>query len=303
MPVNHVLPAWDLLAGATATYALLAAERHRRETGAGQEVRVPLGDVAMATLGNLGQIAEVATSGADRERLGNTLYGSFGRDFVTADGHRLMVIAITPRQWRGLLEALALKDAVAALERELAVSFAQDDGLRFEHRDRLFPLIEAAVAQRPLAELAAAFDKRDVCWGPYRTVHQALASDPRLSAANPIFAAARPSERAALPHARRRRLLHGGGPPPAHARAAARRAHRRGYRRACSAFPTTRSPACTTRGWWPRRKPRPYHPHSGPAFGRPEYRSPRVTQNTPSHCDSIACASVAAFMVAPPGRR
>ncbi len=100
-----------------------------------------------------------------------------------------MVIAITPRQWRGLLEALALGEAVAALERELAVSFAQDDGLRFEHRDRLFPLIEAAVEQRPLAELAAAFDQRDVCWGPYRTVHQALASDPRLSAANPIFAA------------------------------------------------------------------------------------------------------------------
>jgi 2-methylfumaryl-CoA isomerase len=189
VPVNHVLPAWDLLTGATATYALLAAERFRRDTGKGQEVRVPLGDVAMATLGNLGQIAEVATSGADRERLGNTLYGSFGRDFVTADGHRLMVIAITPRQWRGLLDALALEDAVAALERELAVSFAQDDGLRFEHRDRLFPLIEAAVARRTLAELAAAFDQRDVCWGPYRTVHQALASDPRLSAANPIFAA------------------------------------------------------------------------------------------------------------------
>ena len=73
--------------GATATYALLAAERHRRDTGTGQEVRVPLGDVAMATLGNLGQIAEVATSGADRPRFGNTLYGSFGRDFVTADGH------------------------------------------------------------------------------------------------------------------------------------------------------------------------------------------------------------------------
>jgi 2-methylfumaryl-CoA isomerase len=188
-PVNHVLPAWDLLTGATASYALLAAERFRRQSGAGQEVRVPLGDVAMATLGNLGQIAEVATSGADRPRHGNTLYGSFGRDFVTADGERIMVIAITPRQWRGLVEALALEDDVAALERELALSFAHDDGLRFEHRDRLFPLVERAVAARPLAELAAAFDAREVCWGPYRTVSQALATDPRLSAANPLFAA------------------------------------------------------------------------------------------------------------------
>jgi 2-methylfumaryl-CoA isomerase len=187
-PVNHVLPAWDLLTGATAAYALLAAERHRRETGTGQEVRVPLGDVAMATLGNLGQIAEAA-AGGDRPRLGNTLYGSFGRDFVTADGHRLMIIAITPRQWRGLLKALELEERVAVLERELKLSFAHDDGLRFQHRDRLFPLIEAAVARRPLAELGGAFDKLDVCWGPYRTVRHALRSDLRLSAANPLFAA------------------------------------------------------------------------------------------------------------------
>ena len=34
-PVNHVLPAWDLLTGAYAAFALLAAERHRREAGAG----------------------------------------------------------------------------------------------------------------------------------------------------------------------------------------------------------------------------------------------------------------------------
>src|SRR5262245_1668750 len=188
-PVNHVLPAWDLLTGATAAYALLAAERQRRATATGQEVRVPLGDVAMATLGNLGQIAEVAASGSDRPRLGNALYGSFGRDFVTADGERVMVIAITPRQWRGLLDALALVEPVAALERELDVSFAHDDGLRFEHRQQLFPLIEAAIATRPLADLAAAFDQRDVCWGPYRTVREALGTDPRLSLANPLFAA------------------------------------------------------------------------------------------------------------------
>ena len=78
-----MLPAWDLLSGATAAYSLLAAERHRRATGQGQEVRVPLSDVAMATLGHLGQVAEVATSGRDRPRMGNELYGSFGRDFVT----------------------------------------------------------------------------------------------------------------------------------------------------------------------------------------------------------------------------
>lgn len=186
-PVNHVLPAWDLLSGATAAYSLLAAERHRRMTGQGQEVRVPLSDVAMATLGHLGQVAEVATSGRDRPRMGNELYGSFGRDFVTADGRRVMIIAITVRQWSGLLKSLALAEAVAAVENEVGASFAKDDGLRFVHRERLFPLVERAVAQRSYNDLAATFEANDVCWGPYQTLHQALTSDPNFSTANPIF--------------------------------------------------------------------------------------------------------------------
>jgi 2-methylfumaryl-CoA isomerase len=187
-PVNHVLPAWDLMTGATAAFSLLAAERARRFTGAGAEIRVPLGDVAMATLGHLGQIAEVATSGVDRPRMGNTLFGSFGRDFLTRDGQRVMIIAITARQWSGLLKALEIGNAVAAIEAELGVSFARDDGLRFVHRFRLFPLVEAAAAERTLADLTRCFEANDVCWGPYRSLGQALAQDPRLSPANPMFA-------------------------------------------------------------------------------------------------------------------
>src|SRR5690606_33797120 len=79
-PVNHVLPAWDLLTGSLAALSLLASERRRRETGEGEEVRVPLSDVAISTLGNLGQIAEVTLSGQDRPRVGNDLFGAFGRD-------------------------------------------------------------------------------------------------------------------------------------------------------------------------------------------------------------------------------
>src|SRR3954452_5811016 len=38
LPVNHVLPAWDITAGLYLATALLAAERHRARTGEGQEV-------------------------------------------------------------------------------------------------------------------------------------------------------------------------------------------------------------------------------------------------------------------------
>lgn len=185
-PVNHVLPAWDLLTGAYAAFALLAAERRRRETGEGGEVRIPLSDVGIASLANLGQLAEVLAAGQDRARYGNEVYGAFGRDYLTADGQRLMVMAITPRQWSGLVEALGLSEAVGALEHARGVSFARDEGVRFEHRDALVPLVAAAVGERSAGELSAAFDRLGVCWGPYRRMIEA-ARDPALVEQNPIF--------------------------------------------------------------------------------------------------------------------
>ncbi|MBS0284216.1 MAG: CoA transferase [Proteobacteria bacterium] len=188
-PVNHVLPAWDLLSGAYASFALLAALRRRAETGEGSEVRIPLSDVAIGTVANLGSMAEVLYEGHDRPRLGNTVYGLFGRDFVTADGVRTMIVVVTPRQWVNLVAALGLGAAVAAAETRLGVSFAKDDGLRFTHRDALFPLFEQAIAARAHADLAAAFDAGGVVHSAYRNMSEAV-RDPALVADNPIFGAA-----------------------------------------------------------------------------------------------------------------
>jgi 2-methylfumaryl-CoA isomerase len=179
-PVNSVLPAWDLLAGAYGAFALLAALSARERTGQGAEIRLPLGDVAAASLGHLGQLAEVLISGRDRPRTGNDLFGAFGRDFVAADGRRAMVVAITARQWHALVTALDLDPAVAALEAELGVSFAADEGVRYRHRDRLWPAFEAAFRARTLAEHAARFDAGGATWAPYRTVAEAAAAPDRF---------------------------------------------------------------------------------------------------------------------------
>ncbi len=186
-PVNHVLPAWDLLTGAYAAFCLVSAERARRDTGAGREIRLPLSDVAIATLGHLGQIAEVQLTGADRPRMGNDLFGAFGRDFPTADDQHLMVVAITPQQWQGLVAILDIADAIARLEAELGISFSKDEGLRFQHRDRLYPIFTAAFAGKTSAELIPAFERASVCWGPYQSLHQAVGHDRALSAANPLL--------------------------------------------------------------------------------------------------------------------
>jgi 2-methylfumaryl-CoA isomerase len=199
-PVNHVLPGWDLLTGSYAAFALLAAISHRQATGLGQEVRVPLSDVAIGTVANLGSLAEVLVGGANRERLGNAVFGAFGRDFVTRDGVRMMIMAITARQWSGLVQVLDIASEIAAIEAARGVSFARDEGIRFVHRDALFPLVEARVAARDHAELAAALDAVGGCHGAYQTMLDA-ARDPALVGNNPIFGAAANPSGAAYPAA------------------------------------------------------------------------------------------------------
>lgn len=187
-PVNHVLPAWDLLTGAYAAFALLAAIQRRSASGEGGEVRLPLSDVAIGTVANLGSIAEILYSGENRPRLGNAVYGLFGRDFVTRDDERTMIVVVTPRQWANLIAALNLGDDIAAIEAERGVSFAKDDGLRFNHRDALYPLFEKAIGARDHADLAVAFDAGGIVHSPYRTMRDAV-EDRSLVADNPIFGA------------------------------------------------------------------------------------------------------------------
>ena len=185
-PVNHVLPTWDIVCGSYAALVLLAAERDRRETGKGCELRVPLSDIAASTLSHLGYVAEVLTQNADRPRLGNDLYGAFGRDFVLASGERVMVCAITRGQWRALLRALDLNEAVATLERQVGVSF-EDESARFQHRDKLYPLFERAFGVCRYQALAPVLTAGGVTWAPYQSVHGAVTRDERLFTKNPIF--------------------------------------------------------------------------------------------------------------------
>jgi crotonobetainyl-CoA:carnitine CoA-transferase CaiB-like acyl-CoA transferase len=101
-PVNHLLPAWDCIAGQMAMVGLLAAERHRRLTGEGQVVRLALKDVALAMLGHLGKIAEVMVNDGDRPKDGNYLYDGEGgaRKDRRPRGRRDAVTALRPSPCR-----------------------------------------------------------------------------------------------------------------------------------------------------------------------------------------------------------
>ncbi len=185
-PVNHVFPAWDAIAGNMIATALLAALRHRDRTGEGQLVTLALKDVGLAMLGHLGMIAEAQVNGVDRPRYGNSLYGAFGRDFVTREGGRAMVVGLTDMQWSCLIKATGMGEAVAALARQLQTDLGEE-GNRFHARDALAALFEPWFAQRTLAEVREVFDAHRVTWGPYLTVTQALSQDPDLTTAHPMF--------------------------------------------------------------------------------------------------------------------
>ena len=185
-PVNQVLPAWDFITGAYCAFALLAALRHRDATGEGSELRVPLGDVAIGTMANAGAMAEMLYRGGNRERLGNAIWGAFGRDFLSRDGQRFMVAVLTAKQWRGLVEAFAVRDEIAALEVRLGLSFATSDANRFTHREALFELFQEVAGRFDYAELAARLSAAGATFERYRTMFEA-ANDPALVGDNPLF--------------------------------------------------------------------------------------------------------------------
>ena len=73
-----MLPAWDVATGLYLSTALLAAERHRSRTGAGQEVVAALADVMLAMVGHLGYIGDVQINGRRGRRSATTFTAASG---------------------------------------------------------------------------------------------------------------------------------------------------------------------------------------------------------------------------------
>lgn len=187
-PANHVMPAWDHITGQMAAVGMLAAERHRRLSGEGQYVKLALLDVALATLGHMGFVAEVEVNDFDRPRYGNDLFGAFGRDFETRDGRRVMVVGLTSRQWSNLCKATGLEAAFRAVGERLALDL-REEGDRFRARAELAAVLAPWIASRDAVEVQRIFAAADVCFGPYQTIRELLDDDVEASVDNPLFAA------------------------------------------------------------------------------------------------------------------
>jgi 2-methylfumaryl-CoA isomerase len=173
-PVNHVLPAWDLVTGLSVSTAVLAALYERSRTGAGAYVELALADVALAGVANLGWLSEAASRGADRPRHGNHVYGSFGVDFGCSDGRRVMVVALTEGQWAALKKVTGTDEVFAALEAALDADLTLESE-RYRLRDTIAAVLKPWFAARDSKTVADELDGARVLWGSYRGMTEVVA--------------------------------------------------------------------------------------------------------------------------------
>lgn len=168
-PVNQVLPAWDLLTGMTAATGVLSAVHRRSMTGEGSRIDLALADVALSAVGSLGWLAEAELAGRGRLRHGNHVYGSFGADFATADGHRVMVVALTEGQWSALCRVTDTAAVFAALEASLGVDLNTESD-RYRLRETIAAILRPRFASRRFTDASRELDDARVLWGPYRSM-------------------------------------------------------------------------------------------------------------------------------------
>jgi len=158
----------DVMCGMYATIGILAALRHRDQTGEGQHIDLSLVDSSMAWLINEG--TNFLTSGQLPERRGNAHPNIVPYDaFACADGHILLAVG-NDAQFARFCDALGLT------ETGKDPRFATNLG-RIENRAALMPAIAPAMQALPKSELLQKLKDVGVPCGPINTIADALTSD------------------------------------------------------------------------------------------------------------------------------
>ena len=171
-PVAAGVPISDLNAGTFAAIGVLAALRHRDQTGEGQQVETSLLESALAyTVWETGMFlttGEVAKRQGTRHRLAAPYEA-----LKTADGH--MVVGVNnQRLW------LRFCEAIGAPELAEEEDFARPNR-RVRNRDALQARIEAILTTDTSANWMARLEAKGVPAGPLNTIAEAWA-DPQVQA-------------------------------------------------------------------------------------------------------------------------
>ncbi|OBJ46439.1 mesaconyl-CoA isomerase [Mycolicibacterium mucogenicum] len=184
--VNHVLPAWDVACGLYAALAVVSAVRRRDQTGVGCHIRLALHDMALFVASTLGYLTEVQVNGTEREATGNDVYGTYGTDFSTSDDARFMLVALTSRHFRSLVDLTGTREAVTAIQAALGVDLFNSEADRFRHRQLLHGLFNPWFRSQPAAMVETRLADAHVLFARYRTFTDVV-NAPDVQD-NPLFA-------------------------------------------------------------------------------------------------------------------
>jgi formyl-CoA transferase len=166
-PMKVAVGIADVVCGLYATIGILAALRHRDQTGEGQHIDVALVDTQVSWLINEG-VAHL-TTGKPRPRRGNehaTIVPY--QTFKTRDGHVLVAVG-NDSQYARFCEFLGRPD--------LAEGDNAQNANRVLNREHLIAEYEAELAKHSMADVIAGLEARKVPVGPVNTLEQVFASE------------------------------------------------------------------------------------------------------------------------------
>ena len=165
-PYRAGISVFDVMSGMQATIGILAALRHRSETGVGQHVEVNLLSTALSGLVN--QASAYVAGGVVPYRMGNSHPSLFPYEpLPTADGD-LIITAGNDGQFAKLCKALGLPELVD----DPRFGRNQD---RTANRDELRPLLAERLRTRGRMEWFEELLAAGVACGPINTVDEGIA--------------------------------------------------------------------------------------------------------------------------------
>jgi crotonobetainyl-CoA:carnitine CoA-transferase CaiB-like acyl-CoA transferase len=167
----------DVLAGLSVTIGILAALRHRDQTGCGQKVDVALVDSVVASLEVITQI--YLTDGRIPERIGNRYESTYPYDSFRANDGDVVIAAANDKLWKLVCQVIERPD-LQNDERFDANS------KRVQRHAEIKPIVEAWTNGHSVDEIVDRMLAAGVPSAPINTIDR-LVTDPHIAVAREMF--------------------------------------------------------------------------------------------------------------------
>jgi len=177
LPPQRAQPSYvDFSTGLCAAIGTLLALRHRDQTGEGQMVDLALLQTAVSF--SAPQIAEAEVLGRLRPRVGNRgAYLGPSDLYKCKDGY-VFIATIMDSLWRRLAKAIGHEELIDDPD-------LYNDLGRFEHREKIDPLVAEWMAQRTVDEAINEMEAARIPCGRYYELNE-VSKDPHIQARNMV---------------------------------------------------------------------------------------------------------------------